>query len=170
MRLGEQCGRRAAGGEAAAANVPEHGPDARRIAPRRGCAAICRAGVGGPRPAPAQFPPPPHPRLRLRPETESRVAVNPAEQIVDWLREAAAPLSGQELARRLGCTRAAVWKHIAALRQAGYEIRGRRSSGYLLAAVPDRLRPAARAPPPGGSRRGAARAAGPRARPHTAAR
>jgi len=72
--------------------------------------------------------------------------VNPAEQIVDWLREAAAPLSGQELARRLGCTRAAVWKHIAALRQAGYEIRGRRSSGYLLAAVPDRLGPAELAP------------------------
>jgi BirA family biotin operon repressor/biotin-[acetyl-CoA-carboxylase] ligase len=72
--------------------------------------------------------------------------VGPAEQIVDWLREAPAPVSGQELARRLGCSRAAVWKHIAALRRAGYEIRGRRSSGYLLAAVPDRLGSAELAP------------------------
>src|SRR5262249_56020059 len=95
--------------------------------------------------APRTLPPPPPPRLRSRPETESRVAVNPAEQIVDWLREAAAPLSGQELARRLGCTRAAVWKHIAALRQAGYEIPGPPPPPLL---PPPRPRPPPPPPPP----------------------
>ena len=77
--------------------------------------------------------------------------MGPVEQIVDWLRVAEAPLSGQELARRLGCSRAAVWKHIAALRQGGYEIRGRPSVGYTLAAIPDRLGPAELGPHLNGS-------------------
>lgn len=54
------------------------------------------------------------------------------ERILEWLREADAPVSGAELASRLGCTRAAVWKHVAALRASGHEIRGRRASGYVL--------------------------------------
>lgn len=61
------------------------------------------------------------------------------ERIIGWLQEAGAPLSGEELARRLGCSRTAVWKHITALRDAGYEIGGQRSSGYTLGAVPDRI-------------------------------
>ena len=39
------------------------------------------------------------------------------EQILDWLRGADGPLSGADLARRLGCSRAAVWKRVAALRR-----------------------------------------------------
>jgi BirA family transcriptional regulator, biotin operon repressor / biotin---[acetyl-CoA-carboxylase] ligase len=72
--------------------------------------------------------------------------VNADECIVAWLREASGALSGEELARRLGCTRAAVWKRIAALRRAGYRIDGRRADGYTLAATPDRLGPAELAP------------------------
>jgi BirA family biotin operon repressor/biotin-[acetyl-CoA-carboxylase] ligase len=72
--------------------------------------------------------------------------VTAEERIVSWLREATGALSGEELARRLGCTRAAVWKRIAALRRQGYRIEGRRAGGYALAAVPDRLGPAELAP------------------------
>jgi BirA family biotin operon repressor/biotin-[acetyl-CoA-carboxylase] ligase len=72
--------------------------------------------------------------------------VTSAEQIVAWLRTAAGPLSGEELARRLGCSRAAVWKHVAALRRRGYAITGRHAVGYTLAATPDRLGPAELAP------------------------
>ncbi len=63
-----------------------------------------------------------------------------------WLREAGGPLSGEELARRLGCSRAAVWKRMASLRRRGYRIEGRPAGGYTLAAVPDRLGPAELAP------------------------
>ena len=68
--------------------------------------------------------------------------MTPAERILAWLREAPGPLSGQELAGRLGCSRAAVWKHVAALRRAGYGIEARHARGYVLAASPDRLGPA----------------------------
>jgi BirA family biotin operon repressor/biotin-[acetyl-CoA-carboxylase] ligase len=72
--------------------------------------------------------------------------VGPGGQILDWLRGAPGPLSGAELARRLGCSRAAVWKHVGALRRDGYEIRGTPSAGYVLAAVPDRLGPSELSP------------------------
>lgn len=68
------------------------------------------------------------------------------ERIVAWLRAADGPLSGEELARRLGCSRAAVWKHVAALRRQGYRIDARPSIGYVLAGAPDRLGPAELAP------------------------
>lgn len=58
--------------------------------------------------------------------------MTPRERILGWLREASGPISGAELARRLGCSRTAVWKHVAALREAGHEIDGRRASGYVL--------------------------------------
>ncbi len=70
----------------------------------------------------------------------------PEERIVHWLRAAGGPLSGEELARRLGWTRAAVWKHVAALRRQGYRIDARRALGYALVATPDRLGPAELAP------------------------
>ena len=68
--------------------------------------------------------------------------MTPRERIVAWLRTAGAPLSGEELARRLGCSRAAVWKQIGVLRGLGYRIEARRALGYALARVPDRLGPA----------------------------
>ena len=72
--------------------------------------------------------------------------MTPRERIVAWLRASAAPLSGEELARRLGCSRAAVWKHVAALRGLGYRIEARHAQGYALASAPDRLGPAELAP------------------------
>jgi len=72
--------------------------------------------------------------------------VTAAERIVAWLGAADGPLSGEELARRLGCSRAAVWKHVAALRRQGYRIDARPAVGYVLARVPDRLGPAELAP------------------------
>jgi BirA family biotin operon repressor/biotin-[acetyl-CoA-carboxylase] ligase len=64
-----------------------------------------------------------------------------AERILGWLRDASAPLSGEELARRLGCSRAAVWKQVAALRRRGYAITARHAQGYVIASLPDRLGP-----------------------------
>ena len=68
------------------------------------------------------------------------------ERIVAWLRAAAGPVSGEALARRLGCSRAAVWKRIAGLRRQGYRITAQPAGGYTLAAAPDRLGPAELAP------------------------
>lgn len=61
-------------------------------------------------------------------------------RILQALRERAGdPVSGEELARCLGLSRAAVWKHITALRQSGYPIEGSPRRGYVLGAVPDLL-------------------------------
>lgn len=51
-------------------------------------------------------------------------------------------VSGGELARALGVSRAAVWKHVEHLRALGYRIEARHARGYRLAGVPDRLLPA----------------------------
>lgn len=55
------------------------------------------------------------------------------------LRREAGFLSGQELSRRLGLSRAAVWKAVDALRREGYEIEARTGLGYRLIASPDAL-------------------------------
>jgi BirA family transcriptional regulator, biotin operon repressor / biotin---[acetyl-CoA-carboxylase] ligase len=72
--------------------------------------------------------------------------VTAADRILGWLRAAGGPLSGEELARRLGCSRTAVWKQVAALRHRGWTIDARRASGYTLMAAPDRIGPAELAP------------------------
>mgnify|MGYP003584153247 CR=1 FL=1 len=55
------------------------------------------------------------------------------------LRLAAGPVSGAELARETGLTRAAMWKRIEALREAGVDIEARPGQGYALAHAPDWL-------------------------------
>ena len=55
------------------------------------------------------------------------------------VRLAQAPCSGSVLAREFEVTRAAVWKHIHALRSAGIDIRAHAGSGYALAAPLDLL-------------------------------
>lgn len=50
-------------------------------------------------------------------------------------------ISGEEICRSLAVTRTAVWKHIQALREDGYEIDARPRAGYRLTGVPDRLFP-----------------------------
>jgi len=48
-------------------------------------------------------------------------------------------VSGEAISDKLGLTRAAVWKHVNALRGLGYRIDAMPARGYRLAAVPDRL-------------------------------
>ena len=62
------------------------------------------------------------------------------EQVYELLRAAGENcVSGQELSRRLGVSRAAVWKAIDSLRQEGYTIEARTGLGYRLTAAPDAL-------------------------------
>ncbi len=46
-------------------------------------------------------------------------------------------VSGQQMSRQLGMTRAAVWKKIAALRDKGFAVEAAPSRGYRLTGVPD---------------------------------
>ena len=48
-------------------------------------------------------------------------------------------LSGEEFSRKLGVTRASVWKHMESLRRIGYEIEAQPHLGYRLIGVPDKL-------------------------------
>ncbi len=57
------------------------------------------------------------------------------------LRGARDPISGERLAARLGLSRAAVWKRVQRLKDLGYVIEGSPRRGYRLLAVPDKLLP-----------------------------
>lgn len=59
------------------------------------------------------------------------------ERVVELLRAGGGIVSGERLCGELEMTRAAVWKHIDALRKAGYRIDSCPGSGYRLAAAPD---------------------------------
>lgn len=48
-------------------------------------------------------------------------------------------LSGEELSRRLGLSRAAVWKAVDALRREGYVVEARTGLGYRLVTAPDAM-------------------------------
>ena len=41
-------------------------------------------------------------------------------------------ISGNQIADKLGISRVAVWKHITALKEMGYQIEAVRNKGYLL--------------------------------------
>jgi len=72
------------------------------------------------------------------------VKSNPAslpDPVLKALRDAAAPISGEALAGRLGLSRAAVWKRINRLKALGYAIEGSPRRGYRLLGVPDKLLP-----------------------------
>jgi BirA family transcriptional regulator, biotin operon repressor / biotin---[acetyl-CoA-carboxylase] ligase len=51
------------------------------------------------------------------------------------------PVSGAELAARLGLSRTAVWKHILRLKESGLEVESRPGRGYRLVSLPDLLLP-----------------------------
>ncbi|NLW08107.1 MAG: biotin--[acetyl-CoA-carboxylase] ligase [Clostridia bacterium] len=60
------------------------------------------------------------------------------QQILELLRNNRGQyVSGEELSRRLAVSRAAVWKHIRALRQEGYQIEALTRRGYCLKSTPD---------------------------------
>jgi BirA family biotin operon repressor/biotin-[acetyl-CoA-carboxylase] ligase len=65
----------------------------------------------------------------------------PLAVVLKALKDAAAPLSGEALAARLGLSRAAVWKRINRLKARGYGIEGSPRRGYRLLAIPDKLLP-----------------------------
>lgn len=48
-------------------------------------------------------------------------------------------ISGEELSRRLSCSRTAVWKHIQDLRKQGYEFEAVSRLGYRLVRKPDKI-------------------------------
>ena len=48
-------------------------------------------------------------------------------------------VSGEALCKQFGVTRAAIWKHIKALQNEGYEITASTKKGYCLVGLPDRL-------------------------------
>lgn len=48
-------------------------------------------------------------------------------------------VSGEEISRKLGISRTAVWKHISKLRSEGYTIESQTNSGYRLVGSPDVL-------------------------------
>lgn len=58
------------------------------------------------------------------------------EQVAALLAEAGGHISGEEISRALGVTRAAVWKEVDALRQAGWPIESAPRRGYRLAGPP----------------------------------
>ncbi len=58
------------------------------------------------------------------------------EKILEILRDKEY-VSGVELAKRLGVTRSAIWKHIENLRKQGYVVESRRGRGYKLVSHPD---------------------------------
>ena len=61
--------------------------------------------------------------------------------VLQVLRDAPHPVSGEHLATQLGLSRAAVWKRIQRLKAQGYTIEGSPRRGYRLLAIPDKLLP-----------------------------
>ena len=62
------------------------------------------------------------------------------EKVYELLHTSPKPyISGEELSRRLGVSRAAVWKAIDSLRRDGYVIEARSGLGYRLTSSPDAL-------------------------------
>ncbi|SHE35967.1 BirA family transcriptional regulator, biotin operon repressor / biotin-[acetyl-CoA-carboxylase] ligase [Seinonella peptonophila] len=63
-------------------------------------------------------------------------------QLLRLLLEQQSPyISGEEISKQLGCSRAAIWKHVQELRNQGYEIEARSRNGYRLISKPDRIAP-----------------------------
>ena len=62
-----------------------------------------------------------------------------ANEVLELLLHADGFLSGQAISNQLGVSRAAVWKKVKALQEAGYEIDSVTNRGYRLRACPDVL-------------------------------
>jgi BirA family transcriptional regulator, biotin operon repressor / biotin---[acetyl-CoA-carboxylase] ligase len=63
------------------------------------------------------------------------------QAVLEVLRGAREPISGERLAAQMGLSRAAVWKHMHRLKDMGYTIEGSPRRGYRLLATPDKLLP-----------------------------
>jgi BirA family biotin operon repressor/biotin-[acetyl-CoA-carboxylase] ligase len=62
-----------------------------------------------------------------------------AATILQLFRQRGGFVSGEQLSRELGVSRTAVWKHISALRVAGYQVEAFPSRGYQLLSSPDTI-------------------------------
>lgn len=62
-------------------------------------------------------------------------------KILEMLKSADSFVSGEELSKKLGISRSAVWKNINSLRKEGFEINSVPSKGYILSFAPDRINP-----------------------------
>jgi BirA family biotin operon repressor/biotin-[acetyl-CoA-carboxylase] ligase len=70
----------------------------------------------------------------------AEVASGSEEMVLAFLAEAGDDfVSGEAMSGKLGLSRAAVWKHVDALRAQGYRIEAVSARGYRLKAIPDRL-------------------------------
>ncbi|MDD5449949.1 MAG: biotin--[acetyl-CoA-carboxylase] ligase [Candidatus Omnitrophica bacterium] len=61
------------------------------------------------------------------------------EKILALMRDREEYISGEEISRELGISRAAIWKHIDKLRREGYDIASAPHYGYKIVSAPDRL-------------------------------
>ncbi|MDP3732343.1 MAG: biotin--[acetyl-CoA-carboxylase] ligase [Candidatus Omnitrophota bacterium] len=61
------------------------------------------------------------------------------EKILDFLKRKQGYISGEEISHRLGISRQALWKHIHALKDSGYDIVAVPHLGYKLISCPDRI-------------------------------
>lgn len=62
-------------------------------------------------------------------------------QIIQFLKESQGYISGEEISRRCGMSRAAIWKYMQELRQDGFDVVAVPHLGYKLVATPDKLLP-----------------------------
>ena len=61
------------------------------------------------------------------------------DRVLELLKSAEGPLSGEAVSRSLGISRAAVWKAVDTLRDEGYHIQAMPAKGYILTDAPDIL-------------------------------
>lgn len=59
-------------------------------------------------------------------------------KILEILEKRGSYVSGEEISKEIGISRAAVWKHIKKLRELGYEIESRTNEGYKLIKSPEK--------------------------------
>ena len=64
------------------------------------------------------------------------------EDVLELLEEADGPISGEEMAEKLGVSRNSVWKAVGKLKEAGYEIEAGTNRGYRLISEHNVLTPA----------------------------
>lgn len=67
--------------------------------------------------------------------------MNVADEILELLESSGIPLSGEEMARKLGVSRNAVWKAVQRLREDGYQIEAATNRGYQLVSADNALTP-----------------------------
>jgi BirA family biotin operon repressor/biotin-[acetyl-CoA-carboxylase] ligase len=70
-----------------------------------------------------------------KPDKEEMILISLKSSCTDYI-------SGEDLSRKFGVTRAAIWKHMHALMEQGYKIESHPHRGYKLISSPDKVLPA----------------------------